>query len=235
VCADVHGAELELVPAFALAPGEGRAGLELVVSPPGALTGRVLAPGGRSISGMRVIAIAVGADIGGRWDPEIATLGADGAFELPALRAGATRVFLTLPEVRLHHASGFRGSSTYVWSGDSLANAIELGTVEVPSGATLERDFSPPLSAWPGALELDVRVDGAPAALVHVTLHDELTLVDVELQTDAEGRIAGAPVFAGTWLVSVAHPDEGWSVALPEPLFVRAGQTTVSTLDVERP
>jgi RNA polymerase sigma-70 factor (ECF subfamily) len=234
VYADMDGAALQLGEPFTLGPGEDRDGLERVVALPGKLSGRVVAPGERPLERMRVLVAAAAESA--TWDPREVGLVADGRFELD-LPAGPVRLYLIGPRTIQHHAGGSSGGASYAWSDDGILNGLELGLVEIPSGATLERDFAPPLSAWPGAIELYVRVDGAPAAVLHVDLQagGELGYTGVGLETDAEGRIAGAPVFAGTWRVSVAHPDEGWRVELPEPLVVVAGQTTVATLEVERP
>jgi len=111
-----------------------------------------------------------------------------------------------------------------------------LGTLEIAENAALEREFSPTLAEWPGTLELLVRVNGVPAPLVHVDLRrDDEGLADVGLETDVEGRITGAPIFAGSWSVTVTDPLTSWSTVLPDPLPVLAGQATVRTLDLERP
>lgn len=128
------------------------------------------------------------------------------------------------------------GSSNYGWSDGGIVNSLTLGALEIAANATLARDFSPTLAEWPGTLELLVRVNGAPAALAHLDLHLEGNeFVEVGLETDAEGRIAGALVFASSWRVTVKDPRTGWSATLPDPLTVLAGRATVSTLDLERP
>lgn len=227
------GEVLVLGPLQTLALGESRTGLELVLAQPGSLAGVVHAPAGRSTLGMRVLVAGAGLAQGPQ--PEL-TLDAGGAFEVGNLRPGSYHAYLLLPETIQHTDGGWMGSNNYGWSDGGIVNSLELGSLAIAEGAELAREFSPTLAEWPGTLELLVRVNGAPIALAHVNLLLEGNeFVDVGLETDAEGRIAGALIFAGSWRVTVKDPRTGWSATLPESLPVFAGRATVRTLDLERP
>jgi hypothetical protein len=146
-----------------------------------------------------------------------AGLAADGSFELGPLAAGPAELLLLLPEENLGGLS---------WSGDRIYGGEILGEVELPEGEVVHAVFDSASS--PGAAEVTVLVDGAPAGGLKVLLvtpggDDE----NASAGTDPAG-VAHMPAFPGTYSVRVEDEDGGWSSVDPVPLTVRAGETSTA-------
>lgn len=219
-----------------------RADFELALPRPGSVRGRVRASAGSSFAGLGVwvaplgLCVSTGADA----DPlagmeqvnqiseslkyAVAALSADGAFELAHLPPGPSKAYLVLTELVGH---GFSLSA------NGIAGAVPLGALEIPAGGVLERDFD--AQELPGSVTLLLRVNGAPAPFVQVTLTGDETLgwLQLEGRTDAEGRCGPLRAPVGVWSVFALDSGSAWSHHLPTPVVVESGRETHATLDVQ--
>lgn len=217
---------------FTLA-GEHREGLELVLSRPGSISGTIHAPAGAAVEGLTVW---IRPDLpGGRGGELIhrtsAALGADGRYSISSVRSGPATVYLALPPF-VRHGGGW--SSISQWSIEHPYGGVELGTVEIPAGGTLEQDFTP--ADFPGTLELHVRVNGRPAPRLALRIRGQDPAGDtLEVETDDQGVFGPWPIFAGVWSIEAVDPDTGWSQEHPDPISVAAASPTIAELDLERP
>jgi len=204
-------AEVTLVPGHE--PGE----VVVVLPRGGILAGRIHGPPGATYKGMR---LWVG-------DAEFVTsiqeaardLDADGRFEVGPIRAGTFSVRLLLPLQPQHDRGGISYST-------GLMNDLELGTVEIPEGGRLERDFE--VGDYPGLLSLDVTQGSEPARRVSISARMTRGEKVFELHgmTDVHGRFGPALAFPGEWWVQVQDSDLGWRSVHPVPLGIAAARET---------
>jgi hypothetical protein len=207
-------ASVELTEPFAAAREvSGEASIEPAEG--GMLVGRVLGTQGTLPAGLRIWARPTGmsARISRQAPRGMVTLAADGTFKLGPLAAGEATVYLFTP-------AGAR--SRFFASGGTPHGAIELGVVEIPAGATVEREFF--VLDIPGTIRVTVASFGFPVsgALVLFESHGG------ERQTtrlDREGMTAFPLLFfPGPWSVYVFDPENGWAYRHPEFAYVVAGQ-----------
>jgi RNA polymerase sigma-70 factor (ECF subfamily) len=209
--------------------------LEFVLARPGSLAGRVHVPAGASPDGLRVRAFPLEINaFGDGFESAVGELDSQGRFSIPSLAAGRARLFLMLPPLVRHQRGGWMGTSSGS-NGTRPVFARELGTVDVPAGGRVEREFT--LDDYPGTIELAVRVNGAPAPRLglHLKSSAEGPCAEIQAETDDQGVFGPAPLFAGTWTVEVEDADTGWHMSVPEPLVIRTAAPTVSALELQRP
>jgi RNA polymerase sigma factor (sigma-70 family) len=219
---------------FSLPAGPG-APLELVLARPGSLSGRVQVPSGASTQGLSVWAfpLALGNDRSHTLsERNSVALDGEGRFTIPSVAAGSVKVFLRLPKPLQHRAGGWTSTGTS-WMGERLLFARDLGTLEIPSGGAVEREFT--VEDFPGSLELTVRVNGMPATWLALTLKGEDDGYDsLGVSTDEHGVYAG-PLFPGTYNLTVKDDATEWEASVPAAIAITSGQPTILTVDLQRP
>src|SRR5262245_37701634 len=205
---------------------------ELVLLRSGAVRGRILASGAASFDGLSLwiaptslwnaegkLAMDIQcAERTGRSLDECRTrLGRDASFLLERLPPGPSLAFLVINEAV---ATGFNASP------EGVRGTVRLGEVEVPSGETLDRDFT--ATELPGWIEFDLFVNGQPAPSTGVTL---LGPMSVEGLTDDQGHFGPKRVLAGTWSVSARNRKAGWEGRVPGTIVVEPGERAKTVLD----
>jgi hypothetical protein len=166
-------------------------------------------------------------------------LAPDGRFELGELAAGTLKAYLLLPVEANYGAGGF------LTGGDNLNNRLELGTLELGEGETLERDFA--VEEFPGTMELTVLVNGRPASGTRFNAtRGGVAPGAIKGRFDVQGdmRLSGetgpqgvcGPVlaFPGTWTVSVYRGSGlavGWRHSTP--VHVAAASATRATISID--
>jgi len=209
--------------------------LEFVLARPGSLAGRVRVPAGASPAGLLVRAFPLEINaFGDGFESAVGELDAQGRFSIPSLAAGEVRLFLMLPRLVRHQRGGWMGSSSGS-IGTRPVFARELGTVDVPAGGKVGREFA--LDDFPGTIELTVRVNGAlaPRLGLHLKSSAEGPCAEIQAETDDSGVFGPAPLFAGTWTVEAEDADTGWRAPALDALVIAPAAPTVSALEFERP
>lgn len=184
----------------------------------GAIVGRVKGPPQADFAGLQLLVLPAGVDR--RHMPTMmlrsgdklpqAGVGEEGTFRLSPVREGRATVFLTMAPQ--DQPTGFSGSIT------SSGSLLELGEVEVQAGADTRFDID--LTAnFPGAIVLDVRVNGEPipGAVVTAVKGEQGGAEEARAvgQLDASSRVRLFPVFIGDWQVHVRPLEGGWSYEHP--------------------
>ena len=207
---------------FTVAQGETKS-VNLALPGSGRLVGRILASTGELPKGLRVWVLSADPDRAGTLPSRnLPTVKPDGSFDSGLLKAGDVTVYLFPP------ANVQRGFSS---SGGRPLGAAELGTVSIPDGEVVERDFT--LAAeLPGTLRVTVRNHGQPLQSANLTLvaEDGGRLIAV---TDAEGRTGPIPAFPGTWTVHVTDPGGAWTHEHPTPVGLPPGAERLVDIDVQ--
>jgi len=216
-----------------------RADQELVLPLPGAVRGRVLLPPGANLEGIglwiapasvwgpRVLGPAgMGRVYVARdsLDHAVATLEADGTFELDNLPPGPSRAFLVIRELT---------ERSVTLTEDGIAGGLELGALDVPAGGVLE--WSSEALELPATLSLVLLVDGSPAPFVDLTLRagEERSRIQLKCRTDAEGRAGPVRALSGNWRVYAQDREAGWGAWVAAPLLVAPSEEASVTLTLE--
>ncbi|MEQ1893724.1 MAG: hypothetical protein ABL998_14360, partial [Planctomycetota bacterium] len=210
-------------PTLALAEGEQRADVELIVPLGATLRGRLLGPAGVSFAGLRLWGGASTGAFNERAQAKARAVAADGRFEFDDLPSGIVALRLLLPEV---DESSPGPSWTNAWS--------SLGTLELTEGATLEQDI--PLPDFPGALSVTALVNGAPMTGVQLsaTRQHDGAWQEVRITADPDGRFQPLPLFAGNWSLRLASPErDTWAARLPAEVHVPAAGSAHANFAVE--
>jgi len=172
----------------------------------GSIEGRLLgidAPAGWSV-------VARPLDPGGPGDPDAsaaddgtsACVGADGAYRLTHLRAGAVELSVRSPALHVRGA----GDEELRFPGPPQPCAV----VDVPSGRVERRDLDGGalLTGW---IDVEVRRDGVALAGVQVSAsRDGRHPIVAHVRTDASGRARLGPLLAGEYELAVAGADRHW-------------------------
>jgi hypothetical protein len=127
--------------------------------------------------------------------------------------------------------------------------AVGLGKVTVPDRTVVRRDFDL-RDRYPGAIDVIVRVHGAPAPGLRVTLCvgervDEVHARGLEVAragrsysggtseiTASDGHARFPHMFAGEWTCYVRPVDRSWISLSPNPAIVETGNETSAAVDV---
>jgi hypothetical protein len=143
----------------------------------------------------------------------------DGRFELGPFPEGLATLYLYMPVELVWRAVG-EGN----WNRQALAQ------VELVNGRAVEREFE--VSALPGQLVVDVRVNGEPRAGLEVEVRRDVGC-RVQGQTDAAGRFGPVPVLPGILGLQVSDARAGWRHVHPVSLVAEPRATVQALLSVE--
>lgn len=214
-------------------------GLELRLPPSGTLRGRLIGPEGASFDKLRLEFVRQARDAD-RWAMHVRMLeglsselpfeinAATGEYRFGPVEIGTYAVSLSCGEFVV--PSGFNGSLTLD------GPQIPLGDVELTRGV-VERDFDV-RAEFPGWLELDVSLDGRPAAALVVEASTELSggrlgSNRIGAALDERGFARCGPAFPGPWTVRVRPIDASWGWSAPTPVTVTPGAVVRVRYDVQ--
>lgn len=216
-------------------------GLELRLPPSGTLVGRLIGPEGARFDGLHLKLGLRVADAGA--DPwaihfrSLDSLQGDlpsklnagtGEFRVGPVVVGTYAVSLSSGNFEVPR--GFDGSST------TEGPRIPLGEIELTPGV-VERDFDV-RAEFPGWLELDITLDGLPAAGLIVEAFTELTggrhgSNQIAAKLDERGFARCGPAFPGSWTLHVRPIDSSWSWSSPAPVTLAPGASPRLRYDIQ--
>lgn len=195
--------------------------LELFLTPPGSLKGRILSRHGPNYAGLRLWVRSIElhplmAFV--RINDHSQPIGPDGSFNIGSIPAGLAHVYLLLPSSL--------GEPGMILLSSTSPSHMELGTVNVPAGTTLEHNFE--LLEPPGSISVTVTRNGSPAGQVAVELYSASDPIGLALggTTNASGCFGPVPVFAGTLTVRAFDINQGWSYRDADKLNISSGRQT---------
>ncbi len=154
-----------------------------------------------------------------------AELDADGRFLAEGLNAEEHIVELRLRPTSLPSSSS---SSSATQPGE-----VELGRVAVVPGTVTRREFDVTDLA-PGFIELEVTLNGAPAAglVVFAKRSERANHQNAGGMLDTNGRLRLGPLFEGDWSVQLYQLDSPWRHAVPGSLRVSKGKAAPLRVDL---
>lgn len=198
--------------------------VELILPRGGFVVGRIVVPYNVSCEGLRLWIGPALADPSRALRSVEATareLKPDGRFEIGPIPPGPAQAYLLLPKQ-------VRQSGRY---SESAAGRLDLGTLHIPEGERLERNFE--VLDFPGTVRITVLVNGEPAIGASLELFAEggsrgLALVG---ETDGEGVFGPALAFPGKLATRVFSPQQGWSHRTP--LIVSAAGETKTEIGID--
>jgi len=214
-------------------------GLELRLPPSGTLRGRLIGPEGASFDKLRLEFVRQARDAD-RWamhlrmleglssEPPFELNASTGEYRFGPVESGTYAVSLSCGEFVV--PSGFNGSLTL------NGPQIPLGDIEFTRGV-VERDFDV-RAEFPGWLELDVSLEGRPAAALVVEASTELSdgrrgSNRIGAALDERGFARCGPAFPGPWTVRVRPIDASWGWSAPTPVTVTPGAVVRVRYDVQ--
>ena len=241
VAAGFYSLRVELTPQIwseleriEIAEGDSRKPFELVLPPSGGLAGRVLGFDRAPIEGCSLLVLPADATPEERatWINRNATseksathpIAADGTFRTGALRPGRSSVRLQYPAVSVRYGKSSMSSMP--------GSTIELGEVDIPVGAEVQRDFDLQ-GRTSGSVVADVRVQGVPAADARVFIQS----ADGEqrngaIRLDAQGRGTSGPIAPGLVHIQIIAGDGAWSWSPPGTWTINSGEKLPVSWDI---
>lgn len=224
----VHGPmrEIEIEPAA-------NAHMDLSLPALATLKGRVIAPPGASFDALDLNLLprdAPWSDVmfsSQEWQKQLSVaIDDDGAYRTGPLPAGKITVSLHTANVLL--PNGFDGSSM------RSAPMVELGTFDLLPGVN-ERDFRPDV-AFPGTVQVSVRVDGKPAVGCVVemwTVEEKYVQPAAGKRIESEQPLRLGPVPPGDYPLVVRAVDTSWYWVATDTVRIRSGEEVSIHCEVE--
>ena len=200
----------------------------------GAIVGRLSGPPQTGFVGLRVFVLPAGVERArleamrqqsGYQLPE-SGVGEAGRFRLAPVREGQAKVFLSA------QIESRRPGIPMALSGPGYL--LELGEVEVRAGEETRVDFDLTQS-FPGAITLDVRVNGerAPSLVVVAAQSGEARdQARVVGHLDAQSRVRLFPLFIGDWDLYVWPIERSWTYRHPVPVPLGPAGEVELTIDI---
>ncbi len=208
------------------------ADVEIVLPAPATLVGKVIAPDGASFDGLRVLAMPVSPNaqvkrmrdrlVMSDHDGTTAPITA-GVFRTGTLPAGEVAVRVLLPEIVVPVESGHSRFA---------GQMIDFGTLVLPADTETHREFDI-RSQFPGTIALRVRVNGAPAASLMVTIDEVGHSTAAVVLLDAEGVGRSGPILPGTYSFVTQPRDKAWFDQTTPERRIAAGQSIELEIDVQ--
>ena len=198
------------------------------------LTGRLIAPEGASFEGLSLIAAPAANEPGAAprelaWtarEKAAAPIAADGSFRAGPCPVGEVRVVLSLPHVVVSHS--FHSSS------GRYPDPIELGRVQLAAGQDTHRDFDV-RDKLPGRIDIDVRVNGAPApgTLIEARRVGGVGNVDAAVIAPASGSSRTNVLACGSYELLARSIDDAWFYVAPQTVTVKPAEIASASIDVQ--
>ncbi|MCE9596148.1 MAG: carboxypeptidase-like regulatory domain-containing protein [Planctomycetes bacterium] len=217
-----------------VAEGDHERRVQLTLPASGFVHGRVLAPEGASLAGIRLRFVPdsfPGATKGRVFDFDwarklCADLAADGSYRAGPLPAGGVSAALAVEHVFV--PSGFEGSES------TTGDEIDLGRFDLTPGADEEHDFDV-RDRFPSSLRFTFDLHGrSPSAVVAElsVVHDTYLMTSAAGSLDARGAVTLGPAIPGDYVLSLRAVDASWIWFAPNLVHVSSNESRSTSYDI---